>query len=275
MNRREAAVGFWRGCVVAFVGVGLWIGWLPPPSLVVGGWKDRPLQRLALNAFFGAALCMIFACAATSGADPGLVEWDLQGISAALQHVMEYGGPPPDFDDVSMLRRPLRSKLCRESGGVNIARFDHFCIWINRPIGAGNHLLFVFFVVLQILSIGLFLTLSTSLLLDTDPDVSFFISAVNAPRGGLVVMSAFGLVVLASLLFLFLFQIRGILLNVTTNEFMNMERYPHFWRGPIGCDGKRTFLNPFDKGFVGNINEFLGIGGHVEYVRLFRYLMRN
>jgi hypothetical protein len=22
----------------------------------------------------------------------------------------------------------------RESGGVCIARFDHFCIWINRPV---------------------------------------------------------------------------------------------------------------------------------------------
>eukprot|EP00802_Teleaulax_amphioxeia_P013717 Tamp_13771.p1 GENE.Tamp_13771~~Tamp_13771.p1 ORF type:complete len:318 (+),score=38.51 Tamp_13771:132-956(+) len=214
-------------------------------------------------------MCMLTACAATCGADPGLVEWDLQGLSAALQHMMEYGGPPPDFDAVTMLRRPLRSKQCRESGGACIARFDHFCIWINRPIGAGNHLLFICFVGLQNLSIGLFLALSLSILLDSDSDVSFFVSVLHAPRSGLFVMSLFASVVLASLLFLFLFQIRGVLQNVTTNEFMNMERYPHFWRGALGPDGKRGFSNPFDKGLMGNVNEFLGIGGHVEYVRLF------
>jgi len=36
-----------------------------------------------------------------------------------------------------------------------------------------------------------------------------------------------------------------------------------------GADGKRSFSNPFDKGLLGNLNEFFGLGGRVEYVRLF------
>jgi hypothetical protein len=62
----------------------------------------------------------------------------------------ERGSPPEDFDHFTMQRRPLRSKLCRESSGACIARFDHFCVWINRPIGVGNHVIFIVFTALQV-----------------------------------------------------------------------------------------------------------------------------
>jgi len=183
---------------------------------------------------------------------------------------MDYGAPPGDYDAVSMLRRPLRSKICRVSGGACIARFDHFCIWINRPIGAGNHLLFLTFVALQALALFLFLCLASSILRSTDGDSSWWMSVWwEPPRAGLLLLSLFALVVEALLLFLLLFQLRNVAKNLTTNEFLNMERYPHFWRGRLRADGKRSFSNPFDKGLVGNVNEFLGIGGRVEYVRLF------
>ena len=263
-NRREIAVGFWRACVSVYIITGLFLWTIPSLKLMI----TSKVQGLWLSCFLGSSLCMVLAALASCGADPGCVEWEEQALSAALQHLMDYGAPPDDFDAASMLRRPLRSKLCRESGGVCIARFDHFCIWINRPIGAGNHLLFLSFVGLQTMSLAFFLLLTASLL-SKHGDEGFWVSVLLPPRSGLLVLAVFGAVVLASLSFLLLFQVRNVLVNLTTNEFLNLERYPHFWRGAIGPDGKRTFSNPFDKGFVGNLTEFFGIGGRVEYVRLF------
>ena len=165
-----------------------------------------------------------------------------------------------------MRRRPLRSKLCRASGGVCIARFDHFCDWVNRPIGAGNHLLFLSFVGLQVLALLLWVCLGVALLRAGGAGGA---SLLHPPGSFVLILTAFALLVAASLSVLCLFQLRNVLWNLTTNEALNLSRYPHFWRGARRPDGSRRFSNPFDKGVWGNLVEFLGIGGRVEYVRLF------
>ena len=38
----------------------------------------------------------------------------------------------------SMMKRPLRSKYDRFSKKL-IAKFDHYCPWVNNAVGAGNH----------------------------------------------------------------------------------------------------------------------------------------
>ena len=38
----------------------------------------------------------------------------------------------------SLIKRPLRSKYCGTSKGL-IAKFDHYCPWVNNAVGAKNH----------------------------------------------------------------------------------------------------------------------------------------
>lgn len=45
----------------------------------------------------------------------------------------------------------LRSKYCAHLGFV-IARFDHYCIWLNNSIGFRNHLTFIIFLMSHLLT---------------------------------------------------------------------------------------------------------------------------
>lgn len=38
----------------------------------------------------------------------------------------------------SLIKRPLRSKYCGTSKRL-VAKFDHYCPWVNNAVGAGNH----------------------------------------------------------------------------------------------------------------------------------------
>ena len=44
-----------------------------------------------------------------------------------------------------------RSKYCTHLGFV-VARFDHYCIWLNNSIGFGNHRTFMLFLLAHLLT---------------------------------------------------------------------------------------------------------------------------
>lgn len=72
-----------------------------------------------------------------------------------------YGVNPPEKTDARSLRnyylvnKEQRLKYCRITD-MPIKRYDHFCIWISKPIGYNNHRLFLLFLILM--SIGTFLS---------------------------------------------------------------------------------------------------------------------
>lgn len=57
------------------------------------------------------------------------------------------------------IRKPLRSKFSRETK-LNIARFDHYCPWVNNNIGVRNHKVFFAFVVALNLAIFLWIRIT-------------------------------------------------------------------------------------------------------------------
>ncbi|KAJ1410896.1 DHHC palmitoyltransferase-domain-containing protein [Ochromonadaceae sp. CCMP2298] len=61
-------------------------------------------------------------------------------------------GPPPPhrYCPSSLVRKPVRSKYCVRRRCV-VARFDHFCGWLNTTIGFRNHRTFVVFLVSHLL----------------------------------------------------------------------------------------------------------------------------
>ena len=103
-----------------------------------------------INFSFGTIICdllcilLIIVSIFLQITDPGKVE----------------GVNPPRGTDARSLRnyylvhKDYRLKYCRITN-MPIKRYDHFCIWISKPIGFGNHRWFLLFLILM--SIGTFL----------------------------------------------------------------------------------------------------------------------
>lgn len=119
------------------------------------------------------------------------------------------------------LWRPLRAGHCRETGRC-IARFDHYCAWVGAPIGAGNHRVFVVFVLALVVHFGLALRLLLALIGVGDG------RPAHAPATIASVFSVDGLVFLvcaAGVLFGFVFtllisfeQLRNVARDATVRE---------------------------------------------------------
>jgi len=86
-------------------------------------------------------------------ADPGQVPVDKQTQSAAIIDLFERD----ELDSIAictefMVKRPLRSKYDRFSKKL-IAKFDHYCPWVNNAIGSLNHKHFVCYLMLLVLNL--------------------------------------------------------------------------------------------------------------------------
>ena len=118
-----------------------------------------------------------------------------------------------------------RAKYCRISD-LCVPRFDHYCIWLARPVAAHNHLFFLGF------------TLALSL--------TGFIVCVKLPFWGVsAFVGTFALTAAVAVSMLLASQVYQILRNYTAYERI-------YWNllFPSG-------VNPNDKGWVNNLKEFL------------------
>lgn len=80
--------------------------------------------------------------------DPGYIpkETEHDEISSSISELIKVRKFDSNhFCIYSNIRKPLRSKYSKEKG-LNIARFDHYCPWVNNNIGVRNHKVFFAFV---------------------------------------------------------------------------------------------------------------------------------
>ena len=122
-----------------FYGIKEYYNAIRPLLLFRGG---QP-SSYSLEVFFCDGLCFAITALAVAlqVVDPGRVP----GVK-----------PPQKSDPISLrnyylMHKEHRLKYCRITN-MPIGRFDHFCIWISRPIGYKNHRLFILF--LTFLSFG-------------------------------------------------------------------------------------------------------------------------
>lgn len=196
---------------------------------------------------------------------PGLVDTRDRDFDTIMQENIDLKGSVPDptlYCRTTLVRKPVRSKFCSSSGYV-VARFDHYCIWLNTAIGFGNHRVFMMFLYSHIVANAIFIEILIRALSRRSErsGPAFVLGELLSQEYFFVTfLLAYILIVTAGLLFLTVEQTSNILRNVTTNERINKSRYA-WMKGPDG----RPF-NRFDKGIIANVLDFLLIPGRsVDY----------
>uniref|UniRef100_A0A6B2L0R6 Palmitoyltransferase n=1 Tax=Arcella intermedia TaxID=1963864 RepID=A0A6B2L0R6_9EUKA len=183
--------------------------------------------------------------------DPGIIPKDSTPIKDILAGLRSGKG---SYCVTCQVRRPLRSKHCRSCDQC-VARFDHYCPWINNDVGYGNHRLFL----VELLGICInhwwFINLCSDYLAFTmtdDISSSYFYSIPYVLDHDPVVF----LMILYHFLFglwqsynLFASLVL-ISINLTTNENLRKKNYPYLWK-----DNK--FFNLWHRGVLNNIYEFV------------------
>eukprot|EP01059_Diplonema_ambulator_P030070 TRINITY_DN5030_c0_g1_i2.p1 TRINITY_DN5030_c0_g1~~TRINITY_DN5030_c0_g1_i2.p1 ORF type:complete len:287 (+),score=40.98 TRINITY_DN5030_c0_g1_i2:32-862(+) len=149
---------------------------------------------------------------------------------------------PEDMKQTGLCRycravKPPRAKHCHRCG-VCVAKFDHHCFWLNNCIGAGNHRLFLIFVVTLTWWLGWADVYLLRALRKAPQGLSqYLVATVTAVGIGMLLFSvplSIGHVMFASA-------------NITTFEFSRPQKA--FYLPPSG-------RNIFDKGFVANATRF-------------------
>jgi len=223
--------------------------------------ENAPIES---SLFIGANFCFAAVYYWVMFSDPGFIEQNTVNEQSLLD-ALNNDQPIPPMCATCMCKKPVRSKHCANCNRC-VARFDHHCVWVNNCIGVKNHIQFLVllgFVVLLHLQFSKFCWM-------------YLVSDPNAPsvfplnRSILYFWRNEALV--TSILFLHLSnfawelmvlygQIKGILMNLTTNEQINIHRYQYL------KDTRGVYFNPYNLGTLNNIANFFC--SHVNWFELY------
>lgn len=139
--------------------------------------------------------------------------------------------------------RPPRSKHDRVSGKC-VLLFDHYCPFVDNTIGLENYKYFYLFLVsmfwaLLSFVITLYMYLHRYTKTHTMP-WGFFLMGLEV---SLTLLPITGMA---------LYHTQLSMVNLSTNEHMNVRKYSYFFTKK---NGEKHFKNPWHKGSVGNFNE--------------------
>ncbi|CAN6627334.1 palmitoyltransferase Akr1p [Trichomonascus vanleenenianus] len=127
-----------------------------------------PLVNALFAVTFGTVLYTFFRAMLM---DPGYVP-KLSGVTEqreVIEELIDLGEyDTRHFCIMTLTRKPLRSKYDRSSKKV-VAKFDHYCPWVNNVIGARNHRIFLIYVVALMCGIPMILWLYFGVFVDTIP----------------------------------------------------------------------------------------------------------
>jgi hypothetical protein len=177
------------------------------------------------------------------------VAWKLQTIDPGMTKTTLM---PIAHDAMGLLNfyishKSMRLKYCRITG-ASVRRYDHYCIWISKPIGAANHRLFILFLFLLSLGGTVFVALKLSVHYGRMPS---FLSVVysNNLSNYSVVITCYVCLASAGIVALLVHQLFLIGRNLTSYEakhFPQLAKCDLSWRENC-CE---------DEGFVRNCIHF-------------------
>ncbi|KAH7678054.1 palmitoyltransferase protein [Dioscorea alata] len=207
-----------------------------------------------LDAFINAECALLLAglYRILSG-DPGIVGNDFTHSEGVHQNVFsEVGFEEQSFPVFSRVRY---CNSCKAS----VRGFDHHCPAFGNCIGHKNHRLFMLLVIGFVIAEASYTMCSTKYVAMT---LSTQESGFESNLSGNLVISTMlfsVLQVLWQVVFL-MWHMYCICLNIKTDEWINWKKYPefHIVIQPQGhLISEMRFTNPYNKGIIGNIKEFL------------------
>ena len=268
----ERFTGFWWGTLLAFaLTLPILQHW--PTSAAWSSDAETAAATISLAAPTTLALYVSLALLAVLWFDlvfahpnPGVVVFDEAQYDALMEQVGATAAEPSTKAacHTCMVRKPLRSKHCRDCGYC-IARMDHHCVWLDGCVGLQNHGRFLIFLVLHIVSVLLFLgcvlpvlrqAIAAGLPAHLDDASQVLRVVVLRPIFPLLLQSIFALGTTCSLLALLQEQVPNVFRNMTSNERLNGRRYAWITDPTTG-----RFHNRFDRGAWANFLEFVAGGG--------------
>jgi hypothetical protein len=268
LSANEAAIGFWFGCAMVFLGVSLTALALDVPGdnfSVSDIETNEYLSTFVFLAeaakktpyiFLAAFVCIIIMIISWVHlvfiqTDPGTVYTERSATYSELLEEVAQSGSAPDprkWCATTLVKKPLRAKFDAPTG-LLIARHDHYCIWLDAAVGFGNHRVFMVFVFFQVAAHYCFATFGWMNLVayleqQKHSDFCDVVQALASQRiWGMLVLTLVASLCALSLSILLFQQVGNIFSNITTNERINAKRYP--W---LLDDELKRFVNRFDTG---------------------------
>ncbi|KAK3151193.1 hypothetical protein QOZ80_3AG0242880 [Eleusine coracana subsp. coracana] len=183
--------------------------------------------------------------------DPGIVACD----SSYLEEVgcKDFVEAIYPSEKLPMLSRVRQCNFCK----ANIRAYDHHCPAFGTCIGQKNHRLFMALLTGFVVAESTYTMCSTKYI--TRCINSGTIRSENPVSLNMVISTMLFsiLQVLWQIVFL-MWHIYCICFNIKTDEWINWKRYPEFQvRELPQSDSEVKFVNPYDKGLLCNIREFL------------------
>eukprot|EP00932_Pfiesteria_piscicida_P012433 SRR837773.23811.p1 GENE.SRR837773.23811~~SRR837773.23811.p1 ORF type:complete len:329 (-),score=117.53 SRR837773.23811:18-899(-) len=191
--------------------------------------------------------------------DPGKVPSKVKGRSGVEELMRSLDGGAKDGEEPDINRlctttwvlKDLRTKFCTQTNAC-VEEFDHYCVWLNNSIGKGNHRQFVALAIVEWLTqlVHIYVCFQMMRELVAYDALSSWLYGVIMGYPLLTVIFVVQCLTCPWVLMLIIHQLRLVIMNLTTNEIMNMHRYDHFWSMKVLGEGRisKQFSNPFNKG---------------------------
>eukprot|EP01066_Platyproteum_vivax_P015394 Platyproteum_vivax@DN6809_c0_g1_i2.p1 len=245
----KAGPYFWLMCMALTY-------WLFCGEIRSYGYEVVPLFTTGVDVGFIATLLVYIWLAAS---DPGEVRpppYGNTGIEFIEDKLANSDDPASVQDQLNRLChtclhiKELRTKHC-STINVCVEGFDHYCAWVHNDIGAKNHRLFVVWLFLHFITqffwFGVHVAFYYNIvrLGESWSQFPIFFLVEGVPSIFIWLLNIGVFIWLGCLIY---GQLQSISANYTTNEFMNLHRYKHFWT-EIGDESapRKQLINPFSK----------------------------
>ncbi|KAJ3682741.1 hypothetical protein LUZ60_012968 [Juncus effusus] len=209
-----------------------------------------------LDAFLNAECALLlFGLYRIFSSDPGIVSCD--SSFSVESDCRDFTELISRNENPSVFSRVRYCSKCK----ANIRGFDHHCPAFGNCIGQKNHRLFMVLLTGFVIAESTYIMCSTKFITGSLNTVKIGAESTLSLNMVISTMLFSVLQVLWQVIFL-MWHIYCICFNIRTEEWINWTKYPEFQLMESSDLGSGvTFRNPYDKGIIGNIKEFLRPSG--------------
>ncbi|CAL1400493.1 unnamed protein product [Linum trigynum] len=218
----------------------------------------RPAVPRLVDVTFNGEIALLFiGLFRILSSDPGFMSNGVPGTAAEL---VETGALATEVHDESDVL-PLRVRYCKSCKSY-VKGFDHHCPAFGNCIGYKNHALFM------VLLAGFLATEGSYVVFSFHVAKGYWVLRQykfqsDLARSLVVSTMLFSLLQVLWQVFFLTWHIYCIFFNIRTDEWINWKKYPEFYFTTQPEPGESTtvmrFKNPYNKGIVPNLREFLGM----------------